>query len=271
MSQAPRFVNVRKIFHDKNARIARLIPGFIYNYLEKVIHQDDVNDILRRFGHLYGAEFATACLKDFNITLEVKGTENLPADQRCIFASNHPLGGFDGVILMHVMDKYYREFKILANDILMNIDNLAPLFVPINKHGKLAAESAALLHEAYLSDTQIVTFPAGLVSRRIKGVIKDLEWKKNFITKAVQYKRDIVPVHCTGRNTNFFYNLANLRKKLGIKANIEMFYLVDETWRHKNKHITVTFGKPVSYTTFDRSKSHAEWANFVREKVYLLA
>jgi putative hemolysin len=153
----------------------------------------------------------------------------------------------------------------------MNIDNLVPLFLPINKHGKQGAESAARLNEAYLSDMQIVTFPAGLVSRRINGQIIDLEWKKNFITKAVQYKRDIVPVHCTGRNSSFFYRLANLRRFLKIKSNIEMLYLVDETWKHKNEKITVTFGKPISYATFDQTKTPVQWAKWVKEQVYALA
>jgi 1-acyl-sn-glycerol-3-phosphate acyltransferase len=266
-----RFVNIRKVFHDKNPRLAKLLPGFIYGYLERIVHQEDLNDILRRHGDKYGADFAREVINDFDITLDIRGTENLPVDKRCIFVSNHPLGGLDGVILMDIMSRYYREFKLLANDILMNIVNLSPLFVPINKHGKQAFESAGLLHEAYQSDIQIVTFPAGLVSRRINGQIIDLEWKKNFITKAVHYQRDVVPLHCTGRNTNFFYGLANLRKKLGIKTNIEMFYLVDETFKHLHKHITVTFGKPIPYTTFDQSKTPVRWAKWVKDQAYGMA
>jgi putative hemolysin len=129
-------------------------------------------------------------------------------------------------------------------------------------------ESAGRLHEAYLSDIQIITFPAGLVSRSINGQIIDLEWKKNFISKAVHYHRDIVPVHCTGRNSDFFYRLANLRKMLGIKSNIEMLYLVDETYRHRNENVTVTFGPSIPYTTFDHSKTPVQWAKWVKEQVY---
>jgi hypothetical protein len=92
--------------------------------------------------------------------------------------------------------------------------------------------------------------------------------KKNFITKAVHYKRDIVPIYCTGRNSNFFYGLARIRKFLGIKSNIEMLYLVDETYRHRNDHISVTFGKPIPYTTFDHTKSPSQWAKWVKERVY---
>jgi putative hemolysin len=264
-------VNVRQVFHNKNPKLARLLPGFFYRYLEKIVHQDDVNGFLERHGHKYGVDFARAAIEEFNISLEVKGAENLPKNKRCILASNHPYGGFDGILLLYLMSRYYKEFRTLSNDILMNIDNLAPLFLPINKHGKQATESAAKLHEAYMSDIQIITFPAGLVSRRINGQIIDLEWKKNFITKAIHYKRDVVPVHCTGRNSSFFYRLANLRKFLRIKWNIEMLYLVNETYKHKNEKVTITFGKPIPYTAFDHTRTPVQWAKWVKERVYDLA
>jgi putative hemolysin len=153
----------------------------------------------------------------------------------------------------------------------MNILNLQSLFIPINKHGKQGAEAASRLHEAFLSDIQIITFPSGLVSRYIRGQVMDLEWKKNFISKAVRYKRDIIPVHITGRNSDFFYRLYKIRKFLGIKANLEMFYLVDETYKHRNDHLTITFGRPISYLTFDSSKTPIQWAKWVKEQVYALA
>jgi len=268
----PQQINIRKVFHDKNPRLARLLPGFLYKYVEKIVHQEDVNDFLRRHGDKMGLEFARAIIEDFKVTVTVKGAENLPKNSRCIFASNHPLGGFDGVLLMDTMRMQYgSNFRLLINDILMNITNLTPLFLPINKHGRQAAESAEQMHEAYLSDLQIVTFPSGLVSRYINKQVMDLEWKKSFINKAVHYKRDVVPVHFTGRNSMFFYRLARFRKWVGIKANLEMFYLVDETYRHCNDHITITFGKPIPYSTFDNSKTPVQWAKWVKEQVYALA
>lgn len=266
-----RMVNIRQVFHDKNPQLAKLLPGFAYNYLEKIVHQKDINDFLSRHGDKYGLDFARAAIKDFNVTIIVKGEENLPLQSRCIFASNHPLGGFDGILLMEVLSRYYSDFRFLSNDILMNIVNLVPLFLPVNKHGRQDTELAAKLHEAYLSNMQIVTFPAGLVSRNINNQVMDLEWKKNFITKAVHYKRDIVPVYFTGRNSDFFYRLYKFRKFFGIKANLEMFYLVDETYKHRNDTLTVTFGKPIPHSTFDKSKTPMEWAKWVKEQSYALA
>jgi putative hemolysin len=152
----------------------------------------------------------------------------------------------------------------------MNISNMKSVFVPVNKHGSFARDAAGLLHQAYNSNDQIMVFPAGLASRKIKGKIVDLEWKKHFITKSVEYKRDIIPVFIDGRNSNRFYMIAKLRKLLRIKWNLEMFFLPDETYRHRKKTVTVRFGKPLPYTMFDKSKTQTEWADYVKAIVYKL-
>lgn len=263
-------INIREVFKKKNPGIARLLPGFLYKYLEKVIHQDDINDILNRFGHKYGVEFVDDVINDFKIKLNVKGFENVPSSGRFIFACNHPLGGFDALLLISYLNQRGIKTKTLVNDILMNIPNLRPLFIPLNKHGKQNPESAIQLENTYQSDYQIVTFPSGLVSRKINGQIIDLVWKKNFIVKSVQYKRDVIPVFISGRNSEFFYRLARIRKAIGIKSNIEMFYLSDETFNHKNKEFNIIFGKPITYTVFDRSKKPSDWAKWVKQRVYEL-
>jgi putative hemolysin len=109
-----------------------------------------------------------------------------------------------------------------------------------------------------------------MVSRKMKGSIQDLVWQKNFILKAVQYGRDVIPVHVSGRNSKFFYRLARIRKFFRIKWNLEMLYLPDETYKHRNKTFTFTIGKPIPHTVFDRRHTPMEWAAMVREMVYKL-
>jgi putative hemolysin len=261
-------IDVRKVFHSKNPKLSNLLPGFVFRYLERIAHQNDINDFLERHGDKYGLAFARAAIQEFNVSVTLEGEENLPREGHFIFASNHPLGGFDGMILIDVITRIYGEVRSLTNDILMNVANMTDLFVPINKHGKQASEAAAILDAAFRSDIQILTFPAGLVSRYVGGRVMDLEWKKSFITKSVQYKRDVIPVYFHGRNSNFFYAFYRVRKFLGIKTNLEMFYLVDETFKHRNKSFRITFGKPIPHQTFDRSKTHAEWAEWVKGRVY---
>jgi 1-acyl-sn-glycerol-3-phosphate acyltransferase len=263
-------VDVRKVFYDKNPRIAKLLPGFIYRYVERIAHQDFINGLLSRHGGKRGVDFVHAIFDEFNTKIIIKGEENIPRQGRYIFASNHPLGGFDGIILLDTVTRYLGDSKFLVNDILMNLRLLDDVFIPVNAHGAQSKKSALLLDKIFRSDTQVLTFPSGMVSRRIKGEIKDLVWKKNFIAKAIQYQRDIVPVHFSGENSNFFYNLSNIRTFLHIGWNLEMFFLVDETMKHRNSEITVSFGQPVKWTFFDKSKTYQEWADFMRGKTYAL-
>ena len=263
-------VNIRKVFHDKNPRLAKAIPGAVYRYLEKIAHQEDINNLLARCGDKFGLDFVRACIIDFNVKVTTVGEENLPEEGRYIIASNHPLGGFDGLLIMDAVSRHYPEFRFLVNDILMNITNLHPVFIPVNKHGRQDPEAAAEMDRVFRSGMQLLTFPAGLVSRKSGNTIMDLEWKKNFISKAIQYQRNIIPVFVRGECSRFFYRLYKIRKFLGIKTNIEMLYLVDETWKHKNKSFTITFGKPFPYTTFDKTKSFNEWAKWVKEQCYAL-
>ncbi len=263
-------VDVEQILNSKNPSLKKVIPGFLLRYLKKIVHQDELNEFLRKAGNLKDAEFIAAGLKEFDISYRVTGSENIPEKGRYIFVSNHPLGGLDGLVFIHELSKYYPEIKFPVNDILMNIRNLSGIFLPVNKHGAQDREAARAIENAYASDSQILYYPAGLCSRKKKGVICDLRWHKSFIAKAVQYKRDIVPAYFSGRNSNFFYNLSNIRTSLGIKANIEMLYLVDELFRQKGKAIDLVFGEPVPWQTFDRTKTASEWAEWVKEKSYQL-
>jgi putative hemolysin len=261
-------IDVKNVLHSKNPALSKAIPGFVINYLKRIVHQDELNEFLGKWGHLRDSELITAGLEHFEIKFRVSGSENIPKSGRFIFVSNHPLGGLDGLVFIHELSKHFHDIKFPVNDILTNIKNLSGIFIPVNKHGAQAKDAALMIEEAYSLDSQILYFPAGLCSRKKRGVIKDLQWHKSFITKSIQHKRDIVPAFFSGRNSNFFYNLANFRKLLGLKANIEMLYLADEMFKQKDKEIRLVFGKPIPWETFDKTKSALEWADWVKSKTY---
>jgi putative hemolysin len=263
-------IDIKAIFKEKNPRLAPWIPGFVYAYLNRILHVDYINYFLGKHGKKYGVDFAAASIEEFNIKKEISGFERIPDRDNLLFASNHPLGGFDGMLLITILGNKFPNIKVLVNDILTNIKNMDEVFVPINKHGKQSTEAVRRIDEIFKTGVPVLTFPSGLVSRRHKGVIRDPEWKKNFISKAIQHERDIIPIHVSGRCTNFFYRLANLRKFLGIKANLEMFYLPDETYRHRNENIKVIFGHPIPWKTFDKSMNHRDWAKKVQDFIYEL-
>ena len=266
-------IDVKKVLKQKAPNIANRIPRFLINYLIRIIHQEEINDILERHRDLDGVAFLQALVDEFNIHIEAYGTNHIPMDGRkYIFASNHPLGGLDGICIGALLGTYYGEgINLLVNDLLLFIPNLKSVFIPINKHGAQAKQAALLIEEVFKSDKQMLTFPAGLCSRKSHGKICDLEWKKSFIQKAIDYQRDVVPVYFEGRNSNFFYRLANFRKRLCIKMNFEMLYLPDEMFKQRNNSFRVFIGPPVPWQTFDNSKKPAEWAQWIKEKVYLLS
>ncbi len=264
-----RSINIKEIFTAKSPGTARMIPGFVYKWIHNLLRLDFINGILQKYGHLQGIEFAKKMIDVFNITEHVHGLENIPKEGKYIFASNHPLGGFDAFLLMKNVHEKLGDFKFLVNDILMNIPQLRSVFVPVNKYGT-QKETARMLSGIYNSDCQILIFPFGLASRKLKGKVMDLEWKKHFISKSIRHKRDVIPVFISGHNTQRFYRVAKLRKFFRIKWNLETFLLPDETYRHQNADIHIYFGKPIPYTTFTKEKTHQEWANWTKKQAYTL-
>ncbi|MEZ5000814.1 MAG: 1-acyl-sn-glycerol-3-phosphate acyltransferase [Bacteroidales bacterium] len=264
----PARIDVKNVLRDKNPALARVIPGFLVNYLRRIIHEDELNEFFAKYGHLKDIDLVKAGIDFLGISYTVHNPENIPRSGRYIFTSNHPLGGLDGTVFMLELSKYYENVKFPVNDILMNIGNMSGIFLPVNKHGGQEREAVRLIDEAYASDSQILYFPAGLCSRKKKGKIEDLVWQKSVVVKAVRHKRDIVPVFFSGRNSGFFYNLANLRVALGIKSNFEMLYLPDEMFKQKDKEIHLVFGETIPWQTFDRSKPALEWAAWLKQKSY---
>ncbi len=271
-AQTP-IIDVRRVLREKAPRTSKKIPACVVNYLIRTIHQDELNRILKRYATLDGVAFMDALIREFDLTMSLIGEEHLPSPEgRYLFVSNHPLGGLDGICLTALLGKRYGEqIRCLVNDLLLFIPNLRSIFIPINKHGAQTKKATLRMHEAFASDCQILTFPAGLCSRKQNGRIEDTEWKKSFVRNAVKYHRDVVPVFFEGRNSNFFYRLARIRKRLGIKMNIEMLYLPDEMFRNKHQTFHVYIGKPIPWQTFDGSKKPAEWAEWVKQKVYQLS
>lgn len=260
---------LEQVFQSKNPRLARWIPGFIYRWLKRLICLDDINDFILKHGDKKGIAFADAIMEYLNLSVQIEGAENLPTDDgRYLFVSNHPLGGPDGILLISFLGKKYKKLKFPVNDILLNLKNLNSIFLPVNKHGSLSKTAVKAIEEAYASDCQMIMFPAGLCSRKIKGKIQDLDWKKNFITEAVKHQRDIVPIYVSGQNSNFFYNLANFRKKIKLKANIEMLWLPREAFKKKNATLTLKIGQPIPWQSIGKNKKPVEWAAEIRKNLY---
>ena len=267
-------INIDKILQDKMGGKAKFVPRPLVSWLKKILHQDEVNRYLWESRHLSGTEWLEECVRYLDMSIELVGEDNLPDKndgKLYTFVSNHPLGGEDGVALGAIIGRRYDgRFRYLVNDILMNLPGLAPVCIPINKTGNQSRNFPAMVEAGFKSDNHMLMFPAGICSRRRDNEIRDIEWKKTFITKSVEYQRDIVPIHFGGQNSDFFYRLANFSDKYVKKVNIAMLFLVDEMDKNAHKHFRVAFGKPIPWQTFDKSRTPAQWAQYVQDIVYKL-
>jgi len=268
-------LDIEKILRSKMGDKAKRVPRFVVKWLEHISHQDEINQFIWKARDLTGSDWLEAVLKELNCKVEVDGLENLPSkdDPRLYtFVSNHPLGGIDGVAIGSVIGKHYDDrFRYLVNDLLMNLPGLAPLCIPINTTSKRSRSFPQIIEEGFKGDYHIMMFPAGLCSRRQNGVIRDLPWRKTFITKSVEGHRDVVPIYFEGRNSDFFYRLSNFSDKYVKKVNVAMLFLADEMFKNCGKTFRMRIGKPIPWQTFDKSKMPMEWAEFVKQEVYKMA
>ncbi len=266
-------IDIAKVIRAKNPKLARLLPRFVVRWIEALICAKRCNYILENFAEQPPMDFIDSTLDYIGTRYELHGVENIPQGKRLLFAANHPLGGVDGMVLATAINKLKLndgegDVKLIVNDILLNLEPLRPIFIGINKHGAQKGNLSDQLAELYNSNSSIINFAAGFCSRKMKGgKIEDIPWKPNYVTRSLKSQRVIIPTYVDALNSKFFYRLASLRKKLGIKANIEMIWLPRQMFYQKGKTIHIYFGAPV---TVDNTKTSREWNNEIRSTVYKL-
>ncbi len=262
-------IDLKDVIASKNPRVAKYIPNFLIKRLNRFLHIAELNELLKETQGFDGVAFADKSLELFQINVDTIGLDNIDPNGRYLFAANHPLGGFDGIALISKIGKVRPDVAFPVNDFLMYLPNLQSVFVPIDKVGN-NAKNRRTLNETFASERTLLYFPAGLCSRKQHGKIMDLEWKNTFVTRSKKSGRDIVPVFVDARNSNKFYRIANIRKKLGIKFNFEMFWLIDEVFKQKKSSFRIIIGKPIKISDIDNSRSDREWAKRIKEHVYEL-
>jgi len=263
-----KFVDIEKILKEKAYKLYRWLPGFAINWLKRKLHEAEINAAMVKLKDDRGLEFNRKALDVLEARVESVHPENIPLTGNVTIASNHPLGGLDGMALIKAVGELRPDVHFFVNDILKNVSNYGDVFVAVNKVGVASAGSLRTMEEIFRQGGVVLIFPAGLVSRKQDGLVRDLSWKKSFVTQAIDHKRIIVPTFIEGKNSKFFYNFAQWRKRLGIKANIEMIFLPDEMFRANKKTIRIHFGKPFSYKVFDTRKSHKAWADHLYKFIY---
>jgi len=263
-------IDVDELLNARVPGIARLTPRFVRSWLRRLVHQEQINAILRDYGHLSPGEFIARSLERMDVGFTARGFDLLDPAERLLFVANHPFGGLDGLMIALALIRRFGDVRVVVNDLLMPIEPLRPLWVPVNKHGRQNSDYADRFEAAFEGDLPLLTFPAGMCSRRYGGVVTDPAWGVNFVRRAVATQRRIVPVYVDGTLSDSFYRKARLRERLGIRFNIEMLWLPDEMFRQcGGRSFGIVAGEPIDPAAMEGSLR--ERSDAIRRSVYDLA
>lgn len=218
------------------------ITKLIIKILNKVLHIKEINKFLEKHWNKRGLDFIDEAFDylDFGYLLSSKDRMRIPAEGRLICVANHPLGGLDGMALLKAIGSIRTDVKVVANDVLMNIENLQDLFLPYNIFTNATQRTRINgIKNALNSESAIIFFPAAEVSRlRLNGV-KDKKWLNGPLYFARKYNAPILPVYIKGNNSFWFYMISWLNKKWS------MFFLAHEIMKKQKKTITLKIGDPI--------------------------
>tara|TARA_R110002072_G_scaffold296587_2_gene468615 strand:- start:7480 stop:8364 length:885 start_codon:yes stop_codon:yes gene_type:complete len=268
--QDVKLVDIENLIASKNPKILKWTPRFVLRYLKKILHQDEVNDFISKNKDKKGADWCKAGVDFLEMTYSVKNIEKIPKEGKIVIAMNHPLGGMDAIVLIDALKDHRKDLKFIVNDLLMNIESMEDMFVGVDKYGKAKDSIRTQIKNLFQSDNAVCIFPAGLVSRETKGEVKDLVWKKTFVTYSKDYERTIVPIYIEGKLSPFFYRLSRIRKFFGIKMNIEMLYLSNELFKQRGKHINFVVGDPIEKEYLFNEKNDRTLSANIKNITYAL-
>jgi putative hemolysin len=263
-----KFIDVEKVLKDKAYKLYKWLPRFAINWLKKKLHEKEINETMRLLKNDKGLEFNRKGLDALGAKVESTNQQLVPKTGSVIIAANHPLGGLDGLALIKSVGEVRPDVRFFVNDILKNFRNYDEIFVAVNKVGASSTSSLRTMEDVFKTECAVLFFPAGLVSRKQNGLVRDLEWKKSFVTQAIDHKRMIQPVFIEGENSKFFYNFAMWRKRLGIKANIEMLFLPDEMFKARKDTIKIHYSKPFDSALLDKRKTDKQWSKLLYQYIY---
>ena len=240
------------------------VPRALLCPLERLLHIDEINDIINSGRGLAPQPFLQYVLRRFDVSCAVHYMTRLATD-RYIFVANHPFGALDGMFLVDMLLQRWRDVGVVVNDMLSHIAPLSELWIPVNKFGR--QHSAQQYHDSLCSATkQILTFPAGLCSRWRDGRVEDLAWQARFVKDAERYDRRVVPIYVAGELSQRFYNIYRLRRVLHISANVELLLLVDELFRQRGSRVPIVVGRPIDVQQMEGSA--VERCEAIRRQVY---
>jgi len=240
-------IDVEQIIKDTypNLKLAE-DNKLVLNILKKVLHEDACNQVISKNQHLSGYDFLDKLLRDLNFSYQVsaQSLKNIPAEGRLLIIANHPIGTLDGLALVKLVHEVRPDVRIVANQLLLNVEPLQSVFLPVDvlSDQKSIINAFKTMLAALKNEEAIIIFPAGEVSRITPLGIRDGEWQTGFIKLAQKTRSNILPIHVQAKNSALFYSMSTLYKPLGT------LMLFREMFNKTNQVIKFTVGSPIPYS-----------------------
>lgn len=261
--------------------VIKMVPALKNHrhFVERVLHSlmiDEVNSVHRRHCHATGVEFSRLLVEEeFRFRLRVDNEDVLdrfPVGP-FITVSNHPFGGMDGIILIHLVGRHRPDYQVMVNMFLNNISAMRPVFIAVDPIKTDDPEKKAVTMQGIRRAIAHVRgghplgfFPAGAVSKVDRTLhISDRLWQPTITRLIMQLKVPVIPIYFHGHNSAFF-NILGL-----IDWRLRSARLPRELFKMRNTEVHVSVGEPISVAEQSAYTDPDALGRFLRERTYALA
>ncbi|WP_395787494.1 lysophospholipid acyltransferase family protein [Aquimonas sp.] len=247
---------------------ARAFARPVVELLRRVTCEAQVNGTLAALRDVQGLEFVEGALEHLQFSYRVAPSdrENIPSEGRVLIVANHPLGALDALSLLHLVGSVRRDVRILANEVLNQLEPLRPLLIGLDVFGGEARGGLRAAYRALENEEAVIVFPAGEVSRIRPQGVRDGRWSDGFLRFARKTGAGVVPVHIDAQNSAMFYGVSMLAKPLAT------LMLPREIFAARAQRITLTVGAPVPSSALQSpSLNESQLAQRMRTHTYRLA
>jgi putative hemolysin len=222
-----------------------------------------------------GQDFWKVMIQRFGLSLDItRGSlESIPKTGPIILVSNHPFGILDGLAMGHILSQTRPDFRILANSIFSNADDINKVILPVSFDKRPAAVKTniqtrkdALAHLA--ENGAIGIFPGGTVStaRKPFGRPMDPEWRSFTAKMIAKSKATVVPIFFEGSNSRLFQVCSH------IHPTLRTALFVSEFKRKTDEPIKISIGDPLSRDVLNPyCKDPQALMDFLRDETYRLS
>ncbi len=269
-------ITVQSLLKEHNTSLQEFLPKFvpefthkiIYYLLNRIIKSDEINEFIGEHYDKYDADFIEELFDSLNFSYFLSSLDKLkiPSEGKLIITANHPLGALDGLALLKAVYDVRKDVVVIANDLLLHIENLKDLFLPYNVFSlKAQKENIHRIDKALSENKAVIFFPSAVVSRLSINGIKDGKWHKGAVKFAKKHNAPILPVLIDARNSTFFYLVSILNK------SFSKFLLPRELFRMRNSSIKIKIGNLIPTKSLESISDVNTCSKLLRKHTYKIA